>query len=107
MEQPGSPQRRRPYGTDTSAPPFTYLPCRLDSQGALAEVLRVSLDDGRVALAAYSALDRFARHCGDGHPWVVWWSDELDLLRAEQPFDVAYLDAPLPEFMRIDGGDRG
>jgi hypothetical protein len=32
-------------------PPVAYLPCRLDDQGELAEVMTAELEDGRIALS--------------------------------------------------------
>lgn len=83
-------------------PPIAYLPCRLDGNGDLAEVLMVELADGRVALVGYTALDRFVAACGDAHPWVLWQTSELERLRELKRFDVAYLDVPLPSQMRLE-----
>ena len=46
-------------GKATLQPPVAYLPCRLDDNGELAEVMMVELADGRTALMGYTALDRF------------------------------------------------
>lgn len=81
--------------------PVAYLPCRLDDDGQLAEVMMVRLDDGRVALMGYSALDRFMRACGEDHPWVLWKTEDLERLRSLKHYDVAYLDVPLPREMRV------
>lgn len=83
-----------------TSPPVVYLPCVLDRDGQLAEAKMVRLSHGRVALMAYSALDRLARACGDAHPWVLYRSEQLDELRAVSPFDAAYLDVALPVAMR-------
>lgn len=85
-------------------PPVAYLPCRLDEHGELAEVMMAQLDDGRVALMGYTALDRFAKGCGAGHPWVLWKTAELEELRALKHFDVAYLDVAMPTALRIGAG---
>ncbi|MDP3893188.1 SAV_915 family protein [Nocardioides sp.] len=81
-------------------PPVAYLPCRLDENGELAEILMAQLDDGRVALMGYTALDRFIASCGDAHPWVLYHTEHLEQLRAQKPFDVAYLDIPMPVELR-------
>lgn len=86
-------------------PPVAYLPCRLDENGDLAEVMMVELADGRVALMGYTALDRFVDACGDAHPWVLWQTAELPLLRDLKPYDVAYLDVPLPRELRSESTD--
>lgn len=83
-------------------PPVAYLPCRLDSEGQVAEVMMAQLNDGRVALMGYTALDRFIAACGRGHPWVLWKTEEIESLRALKHFDVAYLDIPMPADLRIE-----
>ena len=83
-------------------PPVAYLPCRLDGDGELAEVMMVELADGRVALVGYTALDRFVAACGDAHPWVLWQTAELHRLHDLKPYDVAYLDVPLPRELRLE-----
>lgn len=83
-------------------PPVAYLPCRLDSEGQVEEVMMAQLADGRVALMGYTALDRFIAACGRGHPWVLWKTEEIEELRALKHFDVAYLDIPMPAELRIE-----
>lgn len=51
-------------------PPVAYLPCKLDDEGDVDEILMVQMADGTVALMGYTALDRFMVCCGDAHPWV-------------------------------------
>lgn len=82
-------------------PPVVYLPCRLDADGELEDIAMVQLEDGRVALLGYTALDRFIACCGDAHPWALHLTADLDRLRAEKPYDAAYLDVPLPMDMRL------
>ncbi len=83
-------------------PPVAYLPCRLDSSGQVTEVMMAELQDGRIALMGYTALDRFLAACGQEHPWVLWKTEELESLRALKPFDVAYLDILMPVGLRIE-----
>ena len=52
--------------------------------------------DGRVALLAYTALDRLARCLGPNQPWVLYPTENLDQLEAVQSYDVIYLDTPVP-----------
>ena len=94
------------HGAGVLQPPVAYLPCRLDDNGDLADVMMVELQDGRIALLGYTALDRFVAACGDAHPWVLWQTSELDRLRDLKPFDVAYLDVPLPAAMRVDAAQE-
>lgn len=83
-------------------PPVAYLPCRLDDEGNLAEVMMAELETGQIALMGYTALDRFFASCGPGHPWVLWKTEELESLREVKHFDVAYLDIPMPAQLRIE-----
>ncbi|MDQ1104688.1 hypothetical protein QE364_000238 [Nocardioides zeae] len=84
------------------APPVVYLPVVLDPAGEVADVKMMRLDDGRVALLGYSALDRFQRCWGEAHPWVLFDARHLDDLRAAKPFDLRVLDVVVPEHLRGD-----
>lgn len=91
--------------TGPPSPPIVYLPCVLGDDGQVAEIRMVRLQDGRVALMAYSALDRLARACGDAQPWVLYDTARLEELRAIKHYDAAYLDVALPVELRVSGGD--
>jgi hypothetical protein len=91
--------------TRVVTPPIVYLPCALDEDGQVAEIKMVRLRDGRVALMAYSALDRLARACGEAHPWVLYDTARLEELRAIKPYDAAYLDVGLPSELKLTGDD--
>ena len=106
VRPPASGALRGTSGKAVLQPPVAYLPCRLDDEGELAEVMMVELADGRIALMGYTALDRFVAACGDAHPWVLWQTAELHLLRDLKPYDVAYLDVPLPRELRIDAPEE-
>lgn len=88
-------------------PPVAYLPCTLDAEGEPADIRLVQLQDGRVALLGYTALDRFVACCGEGHPWALYPTSELAVLRDRKPFDVAWLDLPLPPAMRVPAPPTG
>lgn len=88
-------------------PPVVYLPCRLDAEGELEDIRMVRLADGRVALLGYTALDRFIACCGDAHPWALHLTADLERLRAEKPYDAAYLDVPLPPELRLTSDPEG
>lgn len=83
-------------------PPVAYLPCRLDSEGQVAEVMMAELHDGRIALMGYTSLERFLKSCGPHHPWVLWKTEELESLKALKHYDAAYLDIPMPVELRIE-----
>ncbi len=88
-------------------PPVAYLPCRLDDEGNVAEVMMAELETGQIALMGYTALDRFFACCGAGHAWVLWKTEELETLREVKHFDVAYLDIPMPTQLRIEEPEPG
>jgi len=88
-------------------PPVAYLPCKLDDEGEVDEILMVQMADGTVALMGYTALDRFMACCGDAHPWVLYQTADLADLKAVKPYDAAYLDIPLPPQMRLMSPDGG
>ena len=71
-----------------AGPPVVYLPVDLNEGGEVENVRMVQLEDGRVALLGYTALDRFVRCCGEH-------------------FDVNYLDVPLPQHLRASGAAPG
>jgi hypothetical protein len=86
------------------APPVLYLPCdRPPADGEVSVQTRV-MKDGRVALLAYTALDRLAGHCGSTQPWVLVRTAALDELDRVCPFDVVLLDVAVPHESRTDAG---
>ncbi|MPZ00573.1 MAG: hypothetical protein GEU97_21875 [Actinophytocola sp.] len=79
-------------------PPIVYLPCveRVeDPQQAQVEMRTTR--DGRVALLAYSALDRLHECCGEAQPWIVMPTAALDGLQHAQPFQLLLMDVVIPE----------
>ena len=77
-------------------PPALYLPATGASNTRGAEIELRQMRDGRVALLAYTALDRLARCLGPNQPWVLYLTENLDQLEAVQSYDVIYLDTPVP-----------
>lgn len=76
-------------------PPLLYLPVRpLPDGSRVAERLRTT--DDRVALLAFTALDRLADSCGPSQAWSVVEIVSLDALHAEQPFDLVAFDPDIP-----------
>lgn len=94
VTQPGQPP------TQVAGPPVVYLPVDLDDAGEVENVRMVGLEDGRVALLGYTALDRFVRCCGEGQAWMLFETEKLDELRDIKHYDVRYLDVPLPAHLR-------
>ncbi len=60
----------------------------------------IKLSDGRVALLAYTALDRLIDACGEEQPWMLATTESLQSLHAEKPFDLRLLDVTVPESFR-------
>lgn len=83
-----------------AGPPMVYVPVDLNEAGEVENVRMVGLEDGRVALLGYTALDRFVRCCGEEQPWMLLDTEKLEELRGIKHFDVNYLDVPLPEHLR-------
>ena len=81
-------------------PPVLYVPVRADRDGDLADVAMIKLADGRIALLAYTALDRLLTCCGMEQPWVLMWTTELAGVHEVKPFDVKLLDVVIPEDLR-------
>ena len=99
--QPAEPTPKvvRPIPRDF--PPVLYLPCVervVDPADAHVE-MRLTRD-GRVALLAYSALDRLHDCCGAAQPWIVTPTTALEGLHRIQPFELLLLDVPIPEDRR-------
>jgi hypothetical protein len=85
----------------TSFPPVVYVPC--SSVVMDDEVLSVDLRptrDGRLALLVYSALDRLVDRCGEGQPWVVMPTANLEKVRVETGFELILLDVAIPDEFR-------
>lgn len=92
-----------PVGADRPLiPPVVYLPCRAPIPGADPTVEMRRLEDGRVALLLYTALDRLARCCGEHQAWALYRTEDLDALRRDTPFDVVMIDQELPDDLRHD-----
>lgn len=88
--------------TRQAIPPVMYLPASpgAGADGGPAEIEMRRLLDGRVALLAYTALDRLAECCGSEQPWVLYKTDQLDELNKVSPYDIIVIDQPLPDELR-------
>ncbi|GAA2781733.1 SAV_915 family protein [Saccharopolyspora taberi] len=85
-------------------PPVVYLPCvETVADPAQARVAMRTTRDGRVALLAYTALDRLHTCCGRNQPWIVMPTAGLDELQKAQPFQLLLLDVVIPEDQRQEG----
>ncbi|MGH3327467.1 MAG: SAV_915 family protein [Streptomycetales bacterium] len=88
-------------------PPMVYVPSRrVQSGDEQAQLELRTLDDGRLAVLAFSSLDRLTAGCGPDQPWVLLRSEVLAGLQPGVGFDVVLVDVPLPPDLR-HGGERG
>ena len=93
-------------GTDStgrsgvSAPPVVYLPVDVDSEGNVTDFRMIRLGDGRVALLAYTALDRFVDAWGEHQSWLLFETRKIGEIHRAKPFDLKLLDVVVPEEMR-------
>lgn len=81
----------------STVPPVVYVPAQRTKPGQQGATLELrSLQDGRVALLVYSALDRLIDACGEFQPWALLPSPEIERLKPTVGFDVLILDVALP-----------
>lgn len=96
------PARATPIPQDF--PPVLYLPCvEPVSDASRARIAMRTTRDARVALLAYSALDRLHNCCGRSQPWVLMPTTSLDGLQQAQPFQLLLLDVVIPSDKRQTG----
>ncbi|MFC5730724.1 MULTISPECIES: SAV_915 family protein [Nocardioides] len=82
------------------APPVVYLPVQTDADGQVTDVKMLKLGDGRVALLAYTALDRLIDAWGDHQSWLLFETRKVDDIRQVKHFDVKLLDVDVPAELR-------
>ncbi len=88
---------RPPRGKKPVVPPVLYLPSTGAPNTYGAEIELRKTNDGRMALLAYTALDRLADCMGPHQPWVLYPTERLGDLEAVEHYDVIYLDLPVPQ----------
>ncbi|SDM88883.1 SAV_915 family protein [Actinomyces ruminicola] len=88
---------RPPRGKKPIIPPALYLPSTGAPNKFGAEIELRRTNDGRMALLAYTALDRLADCMGPHQPWVLYPTERLGDLEAVEPYDVIYLDLAVPQ----------
>ena len=85
------PDPERPFVLSALYLPSTGVP---NARGTEIELRR--LRDGRMALLAYTAVDRLVKCMGPNQPWALFLTENLDELAEVQPFDVLMLDQRIP-----------
>ena len=78
-------------------PPALYLPSTGVPNARGPEIELRRLKDGRMALLAYTAVDRLVKCMGPNQPWLLFLTDNLGDLAEGQPFDVLMLDQRVPQ----------
>jgi hypothetical protein len=88
-------------------PPVVYVPARQPGPGDSEVTLEMrALEDGRVALLVYSAVDRLVAACGEHQPWALLPTARLEELQGQDAeWDVVLLDPHLPEELRHAGDE--
>jgi len=88
---------RAPRGKKPVIRPVLYLPSTGAPNTYGAEIELRKTNDGRMALLAYTALDRLADCMGPHQPWVLYPTERLGDLETVEHYDVIYLDLPVPQ----------
>ena len=83
-----------------TAPPVVYLPVDVDGEGNVTDFRMIRLGDGRIALLAYTALDRFVDAWGEEQPWLLFETRKIDEIHRAKPFDLKLLDVTVPDELR-------
>ncbi|WP_116115857.1 SAV_915 family protein [Austwickia chelonae] len=96
--------RSVPEEKPVELPPVWYVPC-MEVDGELRVMLR-RMEDGRVALVGYTALDRLRDGIGDC-PWVLLNADGLQQVHDLSPFDLFLYDLDLLGDGGADGAEGG
>lgn len=108
--QPTVPQKQGSLSQDTETPPMSerkrelpmppvvYVPCTPGDDGINHLAYR-NLDDGRVALLVYTALDRLIDLAGDVHWALLDWA-ALQQAQDLQHYDIILQDIRIPEDRR-------
>lgn len=81
-------------------PPVVYLPVEMDADGQVQDFKMLKLGDGRIALVAYTALDRLLDAWGDHQSWLLFETGKVDDIKQAKHFDLKLLDVEVPENFR-------
>lgn len=78
-----------------------YVPCRRVQQGDQEAYLELRpMEDGRVAMLAYSSLDHLLEGCGEAQPWVAIRPSNVSEYESQSGADMVIWDTALPEELR-------
>lgn len=85
----------------TVVPPLVYVPTQRVRPDDTETTLELrTLQDGQLALMAYTSLDRLVDACGEFQPWALVPVQQVEQIRAVAGFDVVALDVAIPPELR-------
>ncbi|MGH3513618.1 MAG: SAV_915 family protein [Pseudonocardiaceae bacterium] len=86
---------------------WVYIPSHSVGDSGRAELELRRMQDGRMALLAYTCMELLVAGCGEQQPWVAIPVPELVQAQLSAKFDVIAIDVLLPPEMRhTDNRDR-
>lgn len=86
---------------EDSGAELAYIPCRTVRDGDQEAYLELRpLEDGRLAMLAYSSLDHLIAGCGEVQPWVAIPRHHVSEYENQSGSDVVVWDTELPEELR-------
>lgn len=81
-----------------------FVPAERPSDGDSQVRLQLrSMEDGRMAVLAYTSLELLVAGCGPQQAWVAAPTEELENLKSLAGFDVIALNVDLPDDWRVSG----
>ena len=84
-----------------------YVPSQRLRPGDTEATLELrNTEDGRVAMLAYSTLERLVEGCGESQPWVAVPMDRVQNLQELSGADVTLWDVPVPDEVRHTPGEE-
>jgi hypothetical protein len=90
--------------TRPAVPPLLYVPIEDPQVNNELTIEFRRLADGRLALLAYTALDRLVSGCGPRQPWALIPVSKLDEIDQLRPYDLILLDVKIPRGQRSAAG---
>ncbi|MBB5855058.1 SAV_915 family protein [Amycolatopsis umgeniensis] len=87
--------------TNPGLPNALFLPtAKKPKDFTRAEIELRRTSDGRMALIAFSSVQRLVECCGEHQPWALVKAEHLGRVYQVQPYDLIVLDSDLPEELR-------
>lgn len=84
--------------TNPALPNALFLPtAKKPKNFGSAEIELRKTADGKMALVAFSSVQRLVECCGPHQPWALIKSEHLGNVYRAQPYDMILLDSDLPK----------